>query len=104
MSGLIELLGGQFMVNRGATAEAYSRIAIPGPQECACRYLTDEEANAIAKQHLVENPLPHTDYSGVLPLGMNSETAGILTTPSSPCDRFPNTSGSSLAALLGSSS
>jgi len=24
--------------------------------------MTDEEANAIAKQHLAENPLPHADY------------------------------------------
>jgi hypothetical protein len=26
------------MVDREATAEAYSRIAIPGPEECACLY------------------------------------------------------------------
>ena len=36
MGSLVELFGGQFVVDRGATVEAYARIVIPGPEECAC--------------------------------------------------------------------
>src|SRR5262245_37940633 len=38
MGIILEIFGGQFAVDRQATVEAYSRIAIPGPEECACLY------------------------------------------------------------------